>query len=299
MAKATTERRFPWNTATRKASPLKRMRAALLATIVLALSMTPIGCGDDDHHHDHDDHEPEVTGPGFLTIDDSSNETAPLLAVTYTTLSSPEPVTANILSDAQSDGDIAFDPISGSFTVTAGSNEVFVGEDSFNDHRPQYRAFLTFPLDGITGQAVIPGDATIISTNLEVRINRTDFQPTIPTFVDLIQYQFRGLSTADYNAPLVAPDAFVAMDLLSSDQGNFVDIDVTPLMQQAQINGLQDFQVRFALQSLISSAAYRPTSPNAARTANSAPRRASKVQVKREASSAKVPTPEALASRHR
>lgn len=271
------------------------MKTMFLAGMVLVLSVILTACGNDDHH----DHGPVVTGPGFVTIDDSSDETAPLLTVIYTVPSSSNPVTVNILSDISSDGDIAFDPVLNTFTVTTSPPEVFFGEDSFNSHLPEFRAFLTFPLDGITGQPVVPGNAVIVSATLEVLVNRVDFESVIPTFLDLVRYQFRNLSAADFDAPLLTPTSFVALDFFSSDQDNFVRIDVTPLMQEVQLQALLDFQVRFGLQALVTSSASRSISAKAGRSVYPLPRSADKVLLKRETSSARPLTQEALTSRHR
>jgi len=274
------------------------MKTVFLAGMVLVLSAILIGCGDDDHN-DHHDHEPVVTGPGFVAIDDSSDETAPLLTVTYTVPSSFNRVTVNILSDISSDGDIAFDPVLNTFTVTTSPPEVFFGEDSFNGHLPEFRAFLTFPLDGVTGQPVVPGNAAIVSATLEVLVNGVDFESVIPTVLDLVQYPFRDLSAADFDAPLLTPNSYVTLDFFSSDRDNFVRIDVTPLMQEVQLQALLDFQVRFGLQALMFSSASRSTSEKAGRSAHPPPRAADKVLLKRETSSARPLTQEVLASRYR
>lgn len=274
----------------------RTLKTLFLTVMMLVLAVILPGCGDDDHHHHHY-HGP--SGPGFVTIDDSSDETAPLLTVTYTVPPSFNPVTVNILSDISSDGDIAFDPVLNSFTVTTSPPEVFFGVDSFNDHLPEFRAFLTFPLDGVTGQPIVPGNAVIISATLEVLVNQVDFESVIPTFVDLVQYPFRGLSAADFDAPLLTPTSFVTLDFFSSDQNHFVQIDVTPLMQEAQLKALLDFQVRFGLQALVSSSASRSTAEKVARSAYPPPRTADKVLLKGETSLTRPLTQEVLASRHR
>lgn len=274
------------------------MKTMFLAGMVLVLSAILTGCGGDDHNGHHD-HEPVVTGPGFVAIDDTSDATAPLLTVTYTVPSSSNPVTVNILSDISSDGDIAFDPVLNTFTVTTGPPEVFFGEDSLNDHQPEFRAFLTFPLDGISGQPVVPGNALIVSATLEVLVNRVDFESVIPTFLDLVQYQFRNLAPADFNAPLLTPTSFITLDFFSSDRDKFVQIDVTPLMQEVQLQALLDFQVRFGLQALVTLSSSRFTSEKAGRSTYPPPRAADKVLLKRETSPARLLTQEILASRHR
>jgi len=150
-----------------------------------------------------------------------------------------------ILSDLASDGDIAFDPVQSSFTVTTGLSPVLFGIDSFNINLPEFRAFLTFPLDGSTGQPIVPGDALIVSATVEVFVNLLDFASTVPTFLDLVQYPFRGLAAVDFDAvPLAILPVF---DFISSDLGFLVPIDVTSLMQAAQLPpALVDFQVRFS-----------------------------------------------------
>ncbi|MDA8086907.1 MAG: DNRLRE domain-containing protein [Nitrospiraceae bacterium] len=222
-----------------------------------------------------------ITGPGFVGLDDTTNKTAPLLVVTYTDSSGT--VTVNILSDLSSDGDIAFDPVTNTYTVTQSPSEVFFGEDSSSADLPEYRAFLTFPL------ASIPSDATIDSATLEVFVDEADFASTIPTFVDMIQYPVGALSAADFNASLVTSTSYRAIDFFSSDTGNFVDIDVTGLMQEAQVPpALADLQIRFGLQSLLAGLV-RGTAVQAKRSVHSQPR--SLDTLKRERNSAGRSTP--------
>lgn len=151
---------------------------------------------------------------------------------------------AQIFSDQQADGDIAFDPVLSSFTITNGPSTVLFGIDRSIVTQPEYRAFLDFPLDGSTGGDVVPAGARIRSATIEVFINEVSFATTVPTLIDLVQYPIAGLRTQDFNSP---PLAFRSLDFFSSDQGNFVAIDVTPLMVEAQRLGLADFQVRFLL----------------------------------------------------
>jgi hypothetical protein len=158
-------------------------------------------------------------------------------------------ITVQILSDLASDGDIAFDPVLSSYLVTKGPSTVLFGIDSLNSHLPEYRAFLTFPLDGITGQPVVPSDAFIVSADVEVFVNFLDFASAVPTFLDLVQYPFRGLGSGnpaiDFNAvPLAILPVF---DFFTSDVRKFVRIEVTSLMQAAQVPpALVDFQLRFS-----------------------------------------------------
>jgi hypothetical protein len=152
----------------------------------------------------------------------------------------------DIFSDQQTDGDIAFDPVQQSFTITNGPDTLFFGIDDLDPNLPEYRAFLDFPLNGSTGQDVVPASARIVSATLEVFINETNFPPpfTIPTLLDLVFYPISGLEVADFDSD---PLATQALDFFRSDLGTFVTIDITPLMREAQRLGLADLQLRFIL----------------------------------------------------
>jgi hypothetical protein len=151
---------------------------------------------------------------------------------------------ADIFSDQPTDGDIAFDPVLDSFTITNGPGTLFFGIDDSDQNLPEYRAFLDFPLNGSTGGEVIPPDATIVSATLEVYINRVSFAPIVPTFLDLVTYPISGLRVQDFDS---TPRLFRTLDFFDSDPGTLVSIEVTRLMQEAQFLGLPDFQVRFVL----------------------------------------------------
>jgi len=192
------------------------MRKIGIVAIVGVLALFLAGCGDSSYYYPP---LPPSPPPGAITV--------------------------QILSDLASDGDIAFDPVLSSFTVTTGSPSVLFGIDSLNFNLPEFRAFLTFPLDGITGQPVVPGDALIVSADVEVFVNLLDFASTVPAFLDLVQYPSRGLGAIDFDAvPLATRPVF---NFFASDVGFFVRIDVTSLMQAAQVPpALVDFQLRFS-----------------------------------------------------
>ena len=158
---------------------------------------------------------------------------------------------AEILSDQFVDGDIAFDPVLNSYTITNGPNTLFFGIDDADFNVPEFRAFLDFPLDGSSGGDVLPLDAEIVSATLEVFVDEVSFAGTIPTLLDLVTYSIAGLTPADFDSPPLRfpdnTDATISFDLFSSDEGNFVLIDVTSLMREIQRRGLADFQVRFIL----------------------------------------------------
>ena len=218
-------------------------------TAILVLSL--LGCsGDDDRN--------VVTGPGFVGIDDS-DAAAPLLTVDFVDVQGPG--TAFILSDPESDGDIAFDPVLNSFTLTTKATPLFFGIDSLDPNLAEFRAFLTFPLDGVTGQDILPLGATITFATVELFVTEVSFAGTVPTFMDLIQYRFQN-PAQDFSAPVLD---FRTLDFFSStDPGNFVLIEITPLVQTAQDLALLDFQIRLSLDGVVSPAGTQVARPQAA-----------------------------------
>ncbi len=188
-----------------------------------------------------------ITGPGQVGVDDRPTVavTAPLLTVEYALPGVPGTFVASILSDQPNDGDIARDPVLGSFTITQGPDTLLFGIDSASPNQPEYRAFIDFPLDGSTGGDVVPLNGTIVSANLTIFVNFVDFAATVPVLLDLVQYSIvTGLTVGDYSS---APLAVRSFPLFDSDAGFDVDIDVTLLMREAQRLALPDFQVRLLL----------------------------------------------------
>jgi len=218
---------------------------------ILVVSLSGSGCTDGDDRN-------AITGPGFVGIDDSVPSTAPLLTVDY--VDSLGRGAAFILSDPASDGDIAFDPVSSVFTITTGATPLFFGVDSSGNNLPEYKTFLTFPLDGVTGQDILPLDAVVTSATVELFVTQVSFASTVPTFLDLIQYGFQN-PALDFNAPFID---FRTLDFFSSDPGNFVLIDITPLVQTAQDLALLDFQIRLSLADGVSTAGAGAARPQAA-----------------------------------
>jgi hypothetical protein len=163
---------------------------------------------------------------------------------------SPGTFIAQSFSDQDADGDVSFNPATSTYTSTTASSTgtVIYG---INDPVPgvnsvEYRGFLDFPLNGAVGGDVLPLSATIVSADIELFISRVDFATTVPTLLDLVTYNpVTGPLAADYTNP--SPLAFRSLDIFSSDAGNFVRIDVTPLMREAQTLGLRNFQLRFLL----------------------------------------------------
>ena len=200
------------------------------------------GCGGSGNHDVQ-----IVVAPGFVGIDDRATValTAPELAVEYALPGVPGTFLASILSDQPTDGDIAFDPLQGSITITQGPDTLLLGIDSAAPNQPEYRAFLDFPLDGSTGEAVIPLDAIIVSATLTISVDFVDFAATVPVLLDLVEYSvLTGLVPADYSS---APLAVQSFNLFASATGRDVSIDVTGLLIEAQLRALSDFQLRMLL----------------------------------------------------
>jgi hypothetical protein len=157
----------------------------------------------------------------------------------------PTQVVTHILSDPTYDGDIE-QASAGVYVVTQGMSasvqRVFTGIDPVAG--TEFRAFLDFPLGGVGG---VPGDAIVDSAFLEFRVN--DVEPpdgSVPIRVDLVEFQPPTLLDTDFDRgvqPALA-SVLVQGDVTKADIGNFVIVDVTPLMIAAQQLGLVDFQVR-------------------------------------------------------
>lgn len=202
-----------------------------LTTILLALS----GCGGNDTF--------VIIEPGLVGIDDlSTTTTPPELTITYTIPGVPGSTTATISSDQLSDGDIAFDPFLNTYTITPASDSLLFGIDSTDSNTPEFRAFLSFPLDGLTGGPLIPLNANIVAADLTIFINFVDFANRVPVLLDLVEYSVAsGLAVSDYDSPPLATQLF---NIFGTDEGFDVVIDVTSLMSTAQTRGLIDFQTR-------------------------------------------------------
>jgi len=163
-------------------------------------------------------------------------------------------VVIQTLSDVRADGDIGFTsatPVGGAFSFSqAGvAGNVLFGIDSASPNPPEFRAFLDFPLDGSKGGGVLPLGAPIVSADIEVFVRRVSFAAIVPTLLDLVPFAIP-LVTADFDSPPLTPTSFRTLNFFSTDQGNFVHIDVTALMAEAQRQGMRNLQVRFLLDTL-------------------------------------------------
>ncbi len=159
----------------------------------------------------------------------------------------PSTFLVRILSDQHADGDIEFSPFpepDGTYTITQAdvTGSVLFGVDS---EGIEFRAFLDFPLDGATGGGSVPLGAKIVSADIELFVNSVDLASTVPFLLDLVPFPLNGLTSTDYDSAPI--ETLGPYDFFRSDIDNYVRIDVTPLMEETQRQGLADLQVRFLL----------------------------------------------------
>ncbi|MHB1013038.1 MAG: hypothetical protein ACYC37_09080 [Desulfobacteria bacterium] len=155
----------------------------------------------------------------------------------------PSTVVIQSLSDQPVDGDIGF-TAPGTYSISQANvtRNVLYGIDSGGT---EFRAFLDFPLDGSNGGGVVPLSAVIVSADIEVYVNSVTNSSSVPTLLDLVPFPVTGLTSADFDSsPFLTRTPF---NILSSDINNFVRIDVTSLMAEAQRRGMSNLQLRFLL----------------------------------------------------
>ncbi len=151
-----------------------------------------------------------------------------------------------IVSDADADGDIGLaldDTYAISSVLDTGS--VLAGVDPVTGE--EFRGFLNFPLREVDG---IPRNAVIESAPLESFIaGMSDSQPgqIFPFLIDLVDFQPPYLVAGDFSRAIQPSLLTIPIDFYPSDEGHFVVIDVTELVDEAQYHGLPDLQLRFLL----------------------------------------------------
>jgi hypothetical protein len=161
--------------------------------------------------------------------------------------SSPPPITTQILSDPIYDGDISLDSTGtlGTPTQAVNTQNVFAGIDPING--TEFRAFLDFFL---SGQGGVPSNAGIVSATLDIRIDSISLlsqTDTIPIRIDLVSFQPPTLISSYFiNSGQALALATITTSIFPTDLGQFVRIDVTSLMMEAQRLNLPDFQVRIS-----------------------------------------------------
>jgi hypothetical protein len=157
----------------------------------------------------------------------------------------PPSVVSYIVSNPSFDGDIEQTSAT-TYIVTQGMSptvqSVLAGVDP--TARTEFRAFLNFPLGGPGG---VPLNAFIEWAVLEVLVdNVIPRNGSIPIRVELVAFQPPTLIGTDFDRTALPPlgTVLVAGNVTAADIGQFVAVDVTPLMILAQQRGLVDFQVR-------------------------------------------------------
>lgn len=157
----------------------------------------------------------------------------------------PPSVVTQILSNPRFDGDIE-QTGPNSYTVIQGMSpsiqSVLAGIDP--TARTEFRAFLNFPLGGSGG---VPLNAIIDSAFLELLINNViPRNGSVSIRVELVAFQPPILIGTDFDRSFLPSLGAVLVEGLvtAADIGQFVPVDVTALMIQAQQRGLVDFQVR-------------------------------------------------------
>ncbi|MDA8178006.1 MAG: hypothetical protein M0T69_00470 [Deltaproteobacteria bacterium] len=159
--------------------------------------------------------------------------------------SSPSVFTEWIDSNRSVDADITKDLGTGIVGVpflASSTGNVLAGitVDSVGTSVADTRGFLNFPL------STIPLNASIRFASVTVFLNQVTLWSSLlpsPFFIDLIDTTAfpPPVQASDYSAVLAATRTF---NFINTDQGNFVEIVVTSLMQEAQRRGLSSFEVR-------------------------------------------------------
>lgn len=153
--------------------------------------------------------------------------------------------TTSILSNASIDGDIEL-TLTDTYIITQGMSptiqSVFAGVDPVGGS--EFRAFLNFPLGGAGG---IPYDGIIDSASLDIYINTLQSNSdTVPIRIELVSFDQSTLFYTDFDRVIQPPLTYITINppISIADVGSMISIDVTTLMDEAQAQGLRDFQVR-------------------------------------------------------
>ena len=153
---------------------------------------------------------------------------------------------ADITSDIDADGDIGW-TLDDTYIISSvlDTGNVIAGIDPLTGE--EFRGFLDFPLRGADG---IPINAAIESASLEIYISGMTDSPSgqdLPFLIDLVAFQPPVLIADDFSRVFQPALLTMPVDFYPSDVGSFVVIDVTALMDKAQMEGLPDLQLRFLL----------------------------------------------------
>lgn len=151
-------------------------------------------------------------------------------------------IDSNLSVDADITRDLGTGIIGAPFQASStGSVLAGITLDASGTPTADTRGFLNFPL------GTVSVNASIRFASVTVFLNRVTLRNTSlhsPFFLDLIDTVLfpPPIVSADYSAPFAATRSF---DFLNTDQGNFVEIEVTSLMLEAQRRALPSFEIRF------------------------------------------------------
>lgn len=153
---------------------------------------------------------------------------------------------SQLISDQNADGDISFRPPAAYHVSSASiTGSILVGIDTF--YLDEYRGFINFDLRDYNG---VPRPAFIESAILEIFINGvSESHPGsgVPLIIDLVSYPSTYLRAEDFHRSNLWPLMSLIVDIYPMDTGTLVAIDVTPLVVEAQIRGLDKLQLRLLL----------------------------------------------------
>jgi len=155
------------------------------------------------------------------------------------------------LSDQPADGNIGFSPLlppDSQYTISQAdiTKSLLFGIDPEDPDGTEFRAFLDFPLDGSNGGGSVPLDAEIVSADIVVWVNNGILASAVQTLLDLVWLPLTdGLRFTYFNSDPIATRT--PFNFFPEDITEFVPIDVTSLMVEAQRLELPDLQLRFLL----------------------------------------------------
>lgn len=153
----------------------------------------------------------------------------------------PASQATQILSDADVDGDIQEAGVIRTVSIVGRDNLISLLAGIDPENGDEYRAFLDFPLTSV------PLNANIQSANLRIFSRAIPPSTIIPLRIELVSFNpflIPPLVAPYFDRTILVPLTTPVIYPISSASMTEVHIDVTPLMVQAQISGLLDFQVR-------------------------------------------------------
>ena len=184
---------------------MRMQRRPLVVGMAILFAMVLAGCGDDDHNNTR---------------------------WVYSDLSVDADITRDLGTGLLSDPFFASD----TGNVLAGITFVLPSGPSTADTR----GFLQFPLSNIPVGAQIDFASMTIFLDAVTLSETALYSPFFLDLIDTVLYP-EPIVSSDYSSGYVATRSF---NFMSADQGNFVEIEVTSLLREAQALTLPSFRVR-------------------------------------------------------